>query len=482
MKSPFKEAAFLAANGTVYTTGCFHDIDAIPADAEIVSEGFMGHNGQYYSRHDAAEVLSFDHDPQSEELDLKKAEKIGYTFARAARAWTGHNVTGLAKGEMDLFTDDTVTGLRGREHVIRAQAGHKAGRDAWDIAAVMAAHPANPQVAAEATSKYGDNEIKAALFAHGLDPDDESLVMAIEAQLAMERMKKGELNVAVIPRIVQPGQPSAKDCAAAVQKAFAKHLVYEVHLGGKHSSGAAVAYDESRDEFWLLKPGSGKMSPSGGVRDTDVSQTRREVAFSQAAHAMPGLEEFVPVTKLLLLDGMEVACIQVLPQDYVPMQKTKDAVKILETYVRSGDLYRWALLDMVLGNPDRHSGNIMLTDSGQAALIDHGSALAGPNFNPSMDPKSFIPAYLRIFKTLDWRTATPEQKLRAFPIPTQDEQELFKTWIQSADEDHGWQRAVAEIADAALPACQARWDAVFKSENPLETLMKLWAGVEAVNY
>ena len=57
MKSPFVAAAFLGSNGTVYTTGCFHDVDALPADVEIASEGFMGCDGHFYSRAEATDVL-----------------------------------------------------------------------------------------------------------------------------------------------------------------------------------------------------------------------------------------------------------------------------------------------------------------------------------------------------------------------------------------------------------------------------------------
>lgn len=472
MSSIFRAAAFRGTNGTVYETGSCHDAGALPAEVVVDAEGFVSHDGQFFTRAEATDRMRLDHAVQSQELDMQKSEGITFEFRRHATMW-------LQKNEFSIVADG-VDSVRTRAAVIRAQAGHRASRDAWDIAAAMARHAADPELAEEARQKYGDDDARVALHAHGLDADDDSLVMAIRAQLAAARVEKSELNVAVIPRVVRAAQPGegAQRVAAAVQKAFGRHLVYEVHLGGKHSGGAAVAYDEDADSFWLLKPGSGPLSPSAGVRDTRVSQSRREVGFSQAAAAISGLRGFVPRAELLTLDGHEVACIEVLPEDFVPMQKITEASQDLQRYVESGAIWRWALLDYVLGNPDRHSGNIMMTPDGRVALIDHGSTLAGVGFDPGGDRNSYVPAYLRVFRGLDWRLATPEQKLRALPQPTADAQQVFAAWLRSASQDTGWEQVLAELAPEALPACRQRWQRLAAARNPLLALLRAWVGLD----
>lgn len=76
----FREAGFKAKDGRVQGTGPFHDITALPEDFLIDAEGFIGHDGHFYDRRDAANMIGFkrdNHDDipmQSEDLKLGKAE------------------------------------------------------------------------------------------------------------------------------------------------------------------------------------------------------------------------------------------------------------------------------------------------------------------------------------------------------------------------------------------------------------------------
>ena len=59
------------------------------------------------------------------------------------------------------------------------------------------------------------------------------------------------------------------------------------------------------------------------------------------------------------------------------------AVEVLRPYLDNGDVHRMAVMDWVLGNADSHGQNVLVNAADdQIALIDHGSAFAGPNFNP----------------------------------------------------------------------------------------------------
>lgn len=63
----FVSAAFKLSNGEILKTGSFHDIDMVPQDLEITEEGFIGHDGQFYSREQASKILN-KKNVQSEEI------------------------------------------------------------------------------------------------------------------------------------------------------------------------------------------------------------------------------------------------------------------------------------------------------------------------------------------------------------------------------------------------------------------------------
>jgi hypothetical protein len=301
--------------------------------------------------------------------------------------------------------------------------------------------------------------------------------MSIEAACAAMRLTKSDFQVSVLPRVVMPGQLGAEHMAAVIRQAFASNLVYTVRLGGKHSAGTAVAYDRQADRFWLLKPGSARVSPAAGVSQTPYSQSRREAVFAQACRAYEPLRAFYPECWLLMLDGREVACMEVMGQGYRPAQKYGDAAELLKPYQDSLDIYRWACLDWVLGNPDCHGGNVLVTEDGRVALIDHGSALAGDAFNPPADArKSFIPFYLRVFRGIDYKAADPEQRFNAFPHPTPDERQVLKAWMQGLGDR--WAAPLEELTPLALQACQQRLAVLLSADDPAEALLRAWAGLK----
>jgi len=77
----FREAAFKGKDGRVVGTGPCHDLNQLPQDFEIHSEGFLGKDGNFYDRHEAAAIVGApDHDAVSEELtsqgQMKKKEEL----------------------------------------------------------------------------------------------------------------------------------------------------------------------------------------------------------------------------------------------------------------------------------------------------------------------------------------------------------------------------------------------------------------------
>jgi hypothetical protein len=85
-------------------------------------------------------------------------------------------------------------------------------------------------------------------------------------------------------------------------------------------------------------------------------------------------------------------------------------------------------MDYILANPDRNAGNIMFRD-GHVKLIDHGSALAGIDFNPAFDNHAFVPYYLRVFASGGFGKMTPEQRLKALPRLNAEGEKKLSEWI-----------------------------------------------------
>jgi 8-oxo-dGTP pyrophosphatase MutT (NUDIX family) len=235
---------------------------------------------------------------------------------------------------------------------------------------------------------------------------------------------------------VQAMMPDGVEVADAVRRGFGAETHKELHLDGKHSSGAMMVRDPETGMMYLLKPGSGKQSPALGAREEGANQSRREAAFWHVAERL-GLGARVPRADLLMIDGKEVAVLHLLPFNWKNLEKLKfeDAGlphKALEKYRHTGELHKWSVLDYILGNPDRHGQNLMVgpeKDGHPVALIDHGSAFAGPSFDPARDKNSFIPYYLRAWKGDAWYDLPPEKRLRSMPALNQDSDDQLRNWL-----------------------------------------------------
>lgn len=275
----------------------------------------------------------------------------------------------------------------------------------------------------------GDPE-EAALGAYGLEASEPNL-RALRAIQDMSQTRKGEEG-AVQAQSVEAGHPDAEQTAEAVRRAFQDEFVVPIKLNGKHAEGTLLARDQDTGEVWLLKPGSGGQTPAAGAKQDPSSQSRREAAFWHLADAWQ-LGDFIPHTDLLIIDGREYAAIKLLPWSYKTLDKLKKgnasvARTVLDGYRNHGMLHRWAILDFVLGNPDRHANNLMVRE-GDVKLIDHGSAMAGPAFDPAHDEYSFTPFYLRAWAPGKFSQLTPEQKLKYMPRLDRQAEEGLRAWL-----------------------------------------------------
>lgn len=273
---------------------------------------------------------------------------------------------------------------------------------------------------------------KAALLSCGVNPTEENV------QLLQDVVKnvlcKSEGITVPRPKIIKAHCQLDVEFSEALTRAFDKEMVMPVKLGGKHAKGMFVAWDEQTSKTLLIKPGSGKQNPSAGMSEDDAPQSAREAAFYHLAEIL-GIQHHLPEARLVNLDGQPTAVLALLPWHYKKAQELskKDPVgvrRLFNVYEFDGTLWKWATLDYIGGNVDRHGGNIMLYDS-DVQLIDHGSSMAGPSFNPGGDKYTFIPYYLRVFSGLNFKVATPKERINAIPVASNEVDEKLSQWLLS---------------------------------------------------
>jgi len=279
----------------------------------------------------------------------------------------------------------------------------------------------------------GDVEL-AALIAHGLPVEALGDLRAI---LAATNLKKSEEDPdapkAVKFKTVVGTNQSSEAFAKIVRDASEVGEIEPAKLGpGKHTGGVLKARDAVTHQSYILKPGSGKQNPIIGESETGATQSQREAAFYSFACALD-LGQFVPECHLILCGEKEYACIKFLPFNYKNLndlkQQDPNLPKRLFSLYNDGTLHKWAVLDYISGNPDRHYGNVMASGD-SIRLIDHGSAFAGLDFDPAKDGMSFVPCYLRP-GVPGFNKLSVDEKLRKMPRLSAENEKKFRHWLLS---------------------------------------------------
>lgn len=213
--------------------------------------------------------------------------------------------------------------------------------------------------------------------------------------------------------------------------AYEKGKVEPVKLGGKHSHNSLYALNPQNQQRYILKPGGGKPSPAKGVSEQPATQTEREAGFWNMAQKW-GVAEYYPEVSIVVIDAVDYAAITLLlgyeNLGDVRKENPNAPTEIFEKY-NDGTLHKWAVMDMVLGNPDRHEQNVMVRHD-KVKLIDHGSAFAGIEFSPVDDTHSFVPIYLRYRDQKAFKDLSVEERLDIMPRIVKNSQiEELKGWV-----------------------------------------------------
>lgn len=276
---------------------------------------------------------------------------------------------------------------------------------------------------------------RAALHAYGLECN-KATREALRGVASTRSLSKSD-DVRLAPQVVLPGSPDALGTSASLERAFQAGAARSVDLQGKHSKDAQVARDPTSGRAFLIKFDSGGSSPASGVREEPAGQPRREAAFWHVANHT-GMGGFYPRADLVIIGSDEAVAMALLPPEFKNLEDVREEdglnhiLKVLEPYRKNGLIYRWAALDWICANPDRHAGNLMIYGD-SIALIDQGSAFAGPSFDPGHDPNSFIPFYLRAWQYKDFNDSTPEERAAHMPHLDGKMEATLKSWVDSID-------------------------------------------------
>lgn len=236
---------------------------------------------------------------------------------------------------------------------------------------------------------------------------------------------------------VVPGHYTANDVVKTLIKAKKFNSIFNVSLGGKYSGKTKIVKDPDTGMLWLIKPGSILTSPALGINEDRATQAQREAAFYAVAQEI-GLGMAIPRVFLVKINGINTAVMPFLPLDFrsIESYKKEDPNKIawvLEKYRKSGMLHMWAILEWILGSVDSHSNNLLMSEDGSIALIDHGSTFAGKSFDPANDPNSFVPYYLRYRVNQGFKKLSPDEKLAKLPVLDYRLDTYIKEWLSQID-------------------------------------------------
>lgn len=289
-----------------------------------------------------------------------------------------------------------------------------------------------PGIAPRQAVYLSDGNIEhAALRCYGLELTDKNLE-ALRAVKRIRNLNKSETEVHQ-PSSIEAALPEGEDVAQEVSKAFKDQFVYQVNLSGKHSKGSLLAHNAENGDTWLLKPDGSSPGSAEGVEEEKAPSSSREAAFYHVAKECE-MYEWYPRAELLIMDGQHVAAMKLLPwtfktADHFKKEDPSLVRKTLQPYLSDGTLHKWAAMDFVLGNPDSHSNNVMMNEEGKVRLIDHGSAFAGPDFDPANDKNSFIPGYLRAWGPDNFQELTYKERNRYMPRVAESVARKLGAWL-----------------------------------------------------
>jgi hypothetical protein len=168
-----------------------------------------------------------------------------------------------------------------------------------------------------------------------------------------------------------------------------------LYIGGNTTQHVYKVFNPKTNEFAICKPQfqaapyykhSGNPQKYSYIYDPSFGSAQREAVFGELAHKVFGLGKYVPRSSVFLLNNVLYSAIKFVPGDLY-----KDLFPECPNFLKTdaNTLQLLAVMDVVLGNSDRHAGNIIVED-GDIKLIDNSFA-----FDFSQTFGYYVPKYVR---------------------------------------------------------------------------------------
>jgi len=238
---------------------------------------------------------------------------------------------------------------------------------------------------------------------------------------------------------------------------------------------AMLIVDFETDLNFILKPDTHSIT-SG----SSLSSPIKEMGFYKVARIL-GLDKYV-MNVGLARDAKqeEILVMQMLPRNYTILEEKRRIDPncdrpILEQYLRDGMIFKWAVLDYVAGNPDRHSFNMMVNVEGDVIFVDHSSSMV-IDFDPSGED-TYIPYYLRAWGVK--ARMSDKDKMRHMPTLHPEVGEEVREWVMEKNPQWLYDSIAIISADAAQAASDRLkhiQKLMAECEDPIDTINRLWVG------
>jgi hypothetical protein len=114
-----------------------------------------------------------------------------------------------------------------------------------------------------------------------------------------------------------------------------------------------------------------RLSDTSGFLDPDFRSTHRDAAFSYLADNVFGLGDYVAKTTVFIHPKTKLPW---SAQEFIEGDDIKEDLSNIEHHKDGGNLQKLAAMDVILGNNDRHLGNLKLNKDRQLKLIDNAGS------------------------------------------------------------------------------------------------------------
>jgi len=219
-------------------------------------------------------------------------------------------------------------------------------------------------------------------------------------------------------------------------------LVHGLDFGGKSKEPDNPWTARAQTSHWRKAPNGSwafvKMEPKGRPVKIGFGESRREGLFHNLAHNFFGLGQYVTPTAVIHhpTTGEEHAIIEGVRggEHYNDSPWQRDILKKLGD---SGELDKLMIQDLVMGIPDRHDHNYMLTPKG-LKLIDHGFALEIPGDMPHYVNANFKGGAVSVHPDArQWLRTLDSDKLRQEMLRHQVPQKLVDNAVMRLERAQG---------------------------------------------